>query len=276
MVTHEFTMDEKLAFLRQPGAYPGKTDRVQVIETHMSWVFLTAAFAYKLKKPVKYRLLDLRILDARFRNCREEVLLNKRLAPDIYLGIIPLVADDRNTLSLEGKGQIVDWLVRMKRIAAGQLLDQAIKYKTVRDAQLKKAALLLATFYKTQPAIPQGTGLYRSRLRADIQAIHRQLIQPRYHLPLQEVNQYTTSLQSFLTANAGLFEDRAIKGHIRELHGDLRPEHICIGPHPAIIDCLEFSRMLRIQDTADELAFLFMECELLGNDSVEKIFLSTY
>ena len=112
----DVTLESKLAFLRRPASYGGCTRRVETIETHMSWVFLTDAHAYKLKKPVHQDLFDFRSLAARRHYCEEELRLNRRLAPDVYLGIAVLSIDRLGRLHLGQHGTVVDWLVRMRRL----------------------------------------------------------------------------------------------------------------------------------------------------------------
>ncbi len=269
-------LSEKVAFLKQPNAYPHPVSTVETKETHMSWVFLANGFAYKLKKPVKYRLLDLCLLDSRLRNCKEEVRLNRRLARDIYIGILPLTVEENGKLALQGKGRIVDWLVRMKRLPEESMLDYAIRHQTVTEDQLRRAAALLAAFYETQPAVVTDPRRYRENIRGDIFTFYRELTDPAFHLPLTLIDQLTTSLLGFLNHQASLLDKRVLSGKIKEVHGDLRPDHICLLPEPAIIDCLEFNRDLRIQDTAEELSYLAMECALMGNSYVGKIFFETY
>jgi aminoglycoside phosphotransferase family enzyme len=270
------SLAEKVAFLKQTAIYPFHPENVETRETHMSWVFLANGYAYKLKKPVKYRFLDFRILDSRLRNCREEVQLNKRLAPHIYLGMVPLAITNKGSLVLEGKGKIVDWLVKMKRIPEEDMLSYAISHHTVDQSRLKKAAHLLTAFYKKAPAVITDPTLYITRLKGDIQVIYRELINPAYRFPPAQVERLTTVLLQFLTIGAALITKRVTAGKIIEAHGDLRPEHICVGPEPAIIDCLEFNRELRILDTAEELSFLAMEGEIMKNPSIGKIFFDTY
>lgn len=270
------SIGEKVTFLKQPGAYPFQVSQVEAKETHMSWVFLADGFAYKLKKPVKYRFLDFSILEARFRNCRDEVRLNRRLAMDIYLGIIPLTVDEKGTMALRGKGTIIDWLVKMKRLPEENMLDYVIRHHIVNEALVRHAATLLAEFYKNSQSIAMVPGLYREKLKGEVHAVYRELVNPMFRLPVSLIEALTTGLLHFLNDHASLFDKRVTDGKIIEAHGDLRPEHICIAQEPAIIDCLEFNRDLRILDTAEELSFLAMECDILGNILVGNLFLDTY
>ncbi len=270
------SIDEKVAFLKQPGVYPFPAGSVEAKETHMSWVFLANGFAYKLKKPVKFRFLDFSILEARFRNCREEVRLNRRLAKDIYLGIVPLTVDEKGMMALGRKGIIVDWLVKMIRIPETNMLDHLIRHIIVKKAMVQPAATLLMEFYNSSQSVILEPGRYPHKLKGEVYTLYRELVNPMYQLPIALIQLLTTGLLRFLNENAHLFEKRVTDGKIIEAHGDLRPEHICIAQEPAIIDCLEFNRNLRILDMADELAFLAMECDMLGNFMVGDFFFESY
>jgi aminoglycoside phosphotransferase family enzyme len=111
--------------LKNPSAYPDSPRTVQVIETHISWVFLTDRHAYKLKKPVRYDFLDFSTAERRYRACQDEIRLNRRLAPDVYDDVLPVTRDSRGLLELDGQGQEVDWVVKMRRLPARSALDVA-------------------------------------------------------------------------------------------------------------------------------------------------------
>ena len=255
---------EKVGFLARPNAYPDQVDGVEAIETHMSWVFLTERFAYKLKKPVRYDFLDFRTVEARHRSCREEVRLNRRLAPAVYLDIVALTRDQQGVLQLGGSGVVIDWLVKMRRLPRDRMLDQAIARGDVNPADLRSVALLLAAFYHKAEPVKMSGRAYRARLRHDIEENLRHLSEKRYRLSVDLVDAVCQSQARFLESRAEVFERRAEDHRIIEAHGDLRPEHICLGPEPQIIDCLEFKREFRILDPVDELSFLALECERLG------------
>jgi len=272
---HEVTLAEKVAFLSLPAAYPNGTVRVEAIETHMSWVFLTEMFAHKLKKPVCYEFLDFRTLEARRLNSEEEVRLNRRLAPKVYIGTVPLVVDVERKLQLDGKGEIVDWLVRMRRLPSERMLDRAILQGTVHDQELQGVARLLADFYKKAIRAAILPLEYRSRFLDAITENRRALLAPEFHLPGDVVTGVCDRLRETLAENYSLFDSRVQHRHVVEGHGDLRPEHVYLGPDPVVIDCLEFNRDFRILDWVDELAFLAMECERLGSPESGEIMLET-
>jgi aminoglycoside phosphotransferase family enzyme len=255
---------EKVAFLRRPQSYAHAPRRVEAIETHMSWIFLTAELVHKLKKPVRYRFLDFRSLAARRRNCEAEVRLNRRLAPAVYLGAVPLVVDAEGGLRLDGEGEIIDWLVRMRRLPSERMLDRAIRDGTVRAVQLEAVARLLAEFFTAAIRVPIRPQTFRRRLAGGIAESAAELSDPAFDLSEERVARVRDRLGETLAGKAALFDRRVVAGHVVEGHGDLRPEHVCLGPDPAVIDCLEFRREFRLLDWADELSFLAMECERLG------------
>lgn len=266
----------KVAFLRRPASYPEATDRVETVETHMSWVFLTERFAYKLKKPVRYDFLDFRRLDARHRSCEEEVRLNRRLAPEVYLGVVPLTEDAGGGLHLGGFGEPVDWLVKMHRLPAERMLDRTIVEGRLTPPQVRGLALFLAEFYRNAEPVAMTGPAYRARLDAEVAANLSHLRDPAYELPGELVERLCRAQADFLAARPALFDRRTRERRIVEAHGDLRPEHICLGPRPQIIDCLEFKREFRILDPADELSFLSLECARLGAADVEPLLFEVY
>jgi aminoglycoside phosphotransferase family enzyme len=274
---HNFiSLKEKVTFLMKPESYHPPVSKVEIKETHMSFVFLVNDFVYKLKKPVQYHFLDFRNIEARYKNCEEEVRVNKRLAKEIYIGIVPLVINGDGKLELEGSGEIIDWLVKMKRIAEMNFLDFAITHKKTDLTILEQTAMLLSDFYINAPQIQINPDEYRSKLKDEIIYAHDELTKHDYPISPILTEQLYRTLDNFIDSHAALFTGRIAKGKIIEAHGDLRPEHICLSPQPAIIDALEFNRDLRIMDIAEELSFLDMECEIIGNTQVGEYFISTY
>lgn len=267
---------DKVEFLSKPENYPIATQNVEVKETHMSWVFLTDTEAWKLKKPVHYDYLDFSTPEARLRNCKEEVRLNCRLAPDVYQGVVPLARDAQGGLRIGGAGEPVDWLVCMRRLPADRMLDRAITDHSYSDTDVRKVGVLLARFYSQLPPVKITPAEYRRRLTADVLADRNELLKPEYALSVDSVRSITNAQLDFLSWQAALFDARVLEGRIVEAHGDLRPEHICLEREPVIIDCLEFNREIRTLDTVSELAFLALECERLGaplmGDRILKIY----
>jgi len=266
----------KVAFLRRGDAYPDTPSRVVVFETHMSWVFLAGPHAYKLKKPVCHEGLDFTTMEGRRLDCEAELRLNCRLAPDVYLDIVPLVADEAGCLALAAPGCVVDWLVKMRRLSEEAMLDRAIAAGRVDASHIRKIAQLLADFYQRAGRVRMSGLHYRKRLERGVRADLRELDDPAWRLSRPLVRRVAERQLERLQRDAALFDERAQADRIVDGHGDLRPEHICLEAEPVIIDCLEFNQELRLLDPADELAFLALECERLGAPSVGERILGAY
>lgn len=253
-------LEEKVRFLSRPHTYGPDVERVELRETHMSWVFLTARHVYKLKKPITYSHLDFSTVESRRRNCELELRLNRRLAKDVYLGIVPL-RHDTSGLNLDGAGEIVDWLVHMKRLPEADMLDQRINERRLSRTDIEKLATLLADFFAQLP--PQIDMSYLEHLSRE-QPINRSVLE-RPELGFGETAAPLLNLlDGAIEQMRPKLEARIAAGCMVEGHGDLRPEHVCLNDSPKIIDCLEFNRRMRIIDPFDELNYLGLECEMEG------------
>ena len=262
-----------LGFLSQPESYPERPSGVQKIETHMSWVFLLNRHVYKLKKPVLRPFLDFRSLAARRRFCQEEVRLNRKLAPDVYLGAVPLTESD-DQLAVNGGGKVIDWLVRMRRLPADRMLDRVILAGGPSHAELDRLNHLLVGFYRAAPRRRLAPEAYVARLRQEIALNRLDLIDPS-RSPLTGLARFVSTMHlQFIALHLSLLRERAAR--ISEVHGDLRPEHLCLEPKPVAIDRLEFKPMFRYLDPVDELCYLAMECERLGAERLGSRLLHEY
>jgi aminoglycoside phosphotransferase family enzyme len=254
-------VEAKVRFLSEPEAYVHQPKRVEIVETHMSWVFLAGERVYKLKKPVTSEYFDFTSLDAREINCRNEVVLNRRLAGDVYQGVARLTLEPDGALALNGAGETIDWLVVMRRLPADRMLDNLIERSAVEPGQLEQLAERLVAFYANQPASVIESDDYLDRFTRE-QVTNRSVLMAAG--ADASYGQLLDRLNAALAAHAHLLTERVRSGRIVDGHGDLRPEHICMTEPIVIFDCLEFSDELRQVDPVDELAFLGMECAMLG------------
>jgi aminoglycoside phosphotransferase family enzyme len=275
-ISQTLTTEAKVKFLSQPASYPEHPSQVEVLETHMSWVFLTHHHAYKLKKPVCSEFLDLSSAGARRQNCQEELRLNRRLAPDVYLAAIPLTVDAEGNLQLDGNGISVDWLVKMHRLPHHYMLDYGIAHHTLQEIDVRNVALLLARFYQESTSIDFSSLAYQQILAEAVRSSLLEFESLPSSWPATSARSIASRQIDFLYSEPEIISRRVYEGRIIEGHGDLRPEHIYFGPKPAIIDCLEFSRELRILDPVNELAFLSVECERLAASWIGDIVLEVY
>jgi aminoglycoside phosphotransferase family enzyme len=269
-------LENKVRSLRQADTYPDKPSHIDAVETHMSWVFLTDRFAYKMKKPVRYDFLDFSTLSLRQRDCEEEVRLNQRLAPDVYLGTVSLTVNSLDQARINGDGDIVEWLVKMRRLPRERMLDHLIGQKQIDETDIRNLGKILAEFYATSTAVERSVDRYKADIEQAVNLNRDLLLTPDYELPADAIRALHDTQLQFLQQESHLLDARVESGRIIEGHGDLRPEHVCLEPRPVIIDCLEFNRQFRIIDPVDELSFLAVECELLGAPAIGEQILRIY
>jgi len=259
----EPSLAEKIEFLQRGDSYRPPARKVVRHETHMSEVFLADDRVYKLKKPVHFPYLDFSTLARREGACRAELRLNRRLAPDVYRDVVPLTRSPSG-LAIDGSGQIVDWLVVMKRLDDAQMLDRVIGQGRLHRWQLDRLAAWLVQFYRRAHAVFLSPAIYLTQFRRSLAYNRRILLDSRFSLPPGSVRYVDAIQRRFLVERAAFLAERVRTRRIVDGHGDLRPEHIWIGDPVHVIDCLEFNASLRMVDPFDEIAFLCVECERLG------------
>jgi aminoglycoside phosphotransferase family enzyme len=272
----EIGIDRKVTFLETSAAYAERPSRVERVETHFSWVFLADRHVYKLKKPLRGEGFDFSSSEARRRNAEAEVRLNRRLARDVYLGVVPLTLEAGRDLAIAGSGVAIDWLVKMVRLPAGRMLDHRLTCEDWHRADIYALADRLARFFATARRVNIPPPVYLARIRAECRD-SRHALQSSGGPELRHTAQYVVRrIEAFVYSRKYLLLQRLDEGRLVEGHGDLRPEHICLGPVPQIIDCLEFRADLRFLDPIHELAFLTMECERMATHSIGRVLFRRY
>lgn len=259
----ETSTNEKVAFLSDAAAWRGHAGPVTRRETHMSWIFFVGEMVYKLKKPVRFSYLDFSTLARREAACRAEFVLNQRLAPDVYRDVVSLTRSGEG-LEIGGTGEVIDWLVVMRRLDLSRTLEARLAAGDLGRGELDRLADTLARFYRNAEPVRATPAAHLARWRAAFVENRRVLLDPRLAVPPGLVRTVLAAQHRFLERRSRLLADRARRGRIVDAHGDLRPEHIWMGPPVKIIDRLEFSAGLRAVDPLDELAFLDLETERLG------------
>lgn len=253
----------KVTFLTRPDSYTPVPDRLQARETHMSWVFMNGARVYKLKKPVRFPYLDFSTLARRRTACLAEAGLNRRLAPDVYLGVVPLT-ETASGYAIGGSGPVADWLVVMRRLNEDETLEATLRNGTARRIDAEQLAAVLDRFYSHASRVLVDPEAYLASLYEAAILDWQVLLNQRFGLPHGTILRIASVQRRFLKKNARMLIGRVSRRLIVDGHGDLRPEHIWLTPPHPIIDCLEFNSRLRASDALDEIAFLHLECERLG------------
>jgi aminoglycoside phosphotransferase family enzyme/predicted kinase len=287
------SQESVLRCLRDPQNYPHRAEPFAVRQTHISWVFLAGPYAYKLKKAVALGFLDYSTPALRRHFAAEELRLNRRLADEVYLGLVPVKErDGKAFLATRGdeEGDEIDTVLRMKRLPEGVTLERRLR--TAEGASLESLArkeadgkLLIdrlleriVPFYRGAPPAAPESGLGRPPVLRDIlhenyahvEALQGELLGPGRFRAI------VSAQLSFLTLRAGLFEQRASEGRVVDGHGDLRAEHVVYLPECRVLDCVEFSERYRVLDAAADLAFLRMDLGFLHQPELADYLIERY
>lgn len=261
--------------LLDPGIYPEGTEEVKLLQTQISFIFLAGDFVYKLKKPVDFGFLDFTTLEKRKFFCWQEVELNRRLCPEIYLGVVPLVRS-KGGFSLGGEGEVADYLVKMRRLPQERTMDKLLEKDEVSPQMVEKVAAKLADFHRWAKIIWEDFGDLKT-CRFDTEENFAQT--KKYidlTISLQEYERIKLYTRSFLERNASLFEQRVKEGRVKDCHGDLHLAHICFSDEIYIFDCIEFNDRFRYLDVASEVAFLAMDLDRHEREDLSRHFVESY
>ncbi|MBC2775501.1 AAA family ATPase [Rhizobium sp. AQ_MP] len=245
-----------IAFLRSRASH-GTTSLVEVIETHISLIFLAGDKAYKLKRAVKLPYADFSTLDLRRRCCEAEIALNRRTAPEIYLGVRAISRDASGKLAFDGEGVPIDYVVEMHRFSQDVLFDRMAESGVLSKPLMEETAERIADFHKEARVLHTGSG--RANLAAILDINHAAFSA----VPLfsaAETRHLTDLFQRALDRHGTLLDGREQDGTIRHCHGDLHLHNIFLGPEGArMFDCIDFNEHLATSDILYDLAFLLMD-----------------
>ena len=251
--------------LLNPAVYPDKPQQVKLIETHISLVFLTGNHVYKVKKPVDFGFLDFTSLEKRKFFCEQEVKLNRRLSPTIYLGVVRITKEG-NQILLGDKGEVVEYAVKMKQIPEELLMDKLLEKGQVTSKMVEAISEKLVHFYLTAETNDTIKGYGRpERIKQDTDENFEQtekyigvtISRSAYEKVMNRTN-------DFFKEKKEIFIGRIASDRIRDCHGDLRLEHIFWGEEISIFDCIEFNERFRYTDVAADIAFLAMDLDYHG------------
>jgi aminoglycoside phosphotransferase family enzyme/predicted kinase len=264
--------------LLKPSAYPVPTSRVELIQTHVSWLFLTDTHVFKLKKPVNFGFLDFSTPKLRHFYCNEELRLNRRLCPDIYEQVIEL-RETAAGAAFIGAGKVLDHAVMMKRLPADRMLDKLVDSGNISLNEINIVAHTICRFHSdaaTSPYISNFGSLeqikfnWQENFDQTLQFQSTTLSPPTWENIRSYVEQFTVS-------QSDLFAVRIDGGFIRECDGDIHLENICLQNSSAyIFDCIEFNERFRFSDTAADLAFLLMDLDFHHRPDLAAAALASY
>jgi aminoglycoside phosphotransferase family enzyme len=247
--------------------------RFELAETHISWVLIGKSHVFKIKKPVKFSFLDFSTLARRKMFCDEEVRLNRRLAPDVYIGVVPITSDG-GKMMLDGSGGIMDYAVKMLRLDRDLMMDKLLAKGKVSEKDVRSLAAMVASFHeKAEVAGGKSPKTIGSQI-ADL-GNFRDAIEKAAGLG-KSVDLILERSAGFVKKNEALLKKRMAQGKVKDCHGDLHSGNIFFDHGIRIIDCIEFSRDFRCVDVASDIAFMAMDLDYHGRADLSSAFVDEY
>ena len=267
-----------LKALQHPDFYPHPVSQIEMIETHISWVFLTGDWVYKIKKPVNLGFLDFSTLEKRYFYCQEELRLNKRLAVDYYDSVVSITGSMQAPV-LGGSGEVFEYAVKMRQFPQQSQLDRKLEKGQLTLADMSRLAQKIADFHQSIPQAGNDVAF------GDLAHVH-QPVTDCYQTILniisakndvQQVNQLQQWSDDAFKQLQTVFLQRKSSGFVRECHGDLHLRNIAIDDQQVIVfDCIEFKADFRWVDVMSEIAFLIMDLDDHGKTDLAYRFLNDY
>jgi len=270
--------------LLKPEVYPHKPKEVELVQTQMSFILLTGEYVYKVKKPVNLGYLDYTTLEKRHFFCRQELELNKRLCPDVYLAVVPITMELRgakrgtNLIELDGQGEAIEYAVKMKQLPQDRMMDVLLPRGQVTLEMVTRVAEKLAGFHskaETNQKIDAFGKLDVIRRNCDENFAQTE----KYigaSITVKEYQGIRNYTDDFVDSKGSLFDKRVREGRIRDCHGDLHAAHVCFSDGICIYDCIEFNDRFRYCDVASEIAFLAMDLDRYRQTGLSRHLVNTY
>jgi uncharacterized protein len=267
---------EQINRLHLERRFPGSPGRPELIETHISWVFLCDQFVYKIKKPIRYSFLDFSTLEKRKYYCEREIELNRRLTDNIYLDIQTVKETSGQLFIGDESGKIIDYAVRMRKLDKSKQMDKLLLSNKVTSTDIQNLATRVAGFHKNTDIIYQKNFLdVREKfndLAAEKDYLHDNLSTDSSVI----ISRAIETSNIFIEKNKDLLAARLKAGFFRDCHGDLHSRNIFLLPAPQPFDCIEFNDDFRQIDVLNEVAFLCMDLDAFGREDLSDLFLQLY
>ncbi|MGB6874307.1 MAG: hypothetical protein WBE46_09320 [Dehalococcoidia bacterium] len=265
-------------------AYPHKPQKIELVQTQMSFILLTGEYVYKIKKPVNLGYLDYTTLEKRHFFCHQELELNRRLCPGAYLAVVPITMSLRgakrrsNLLRIEGRGKAIEYAVKMKQLPQDRMMDVLLPRGQVTLKMVAMVAEKLVNFH--QKAETNQEIATFGRLDVIRQNTDENFAQTEKYIgtsitaeQYQHIKNYTNN---FIDSKASLFNKRVREGKIRDCHGDLHAAHVCFTDDICIYDCIEFNERFRYSDVVSEIAFLAMDLDRYQQAGLSRHLVNSY
>lgn len=257
-----------------PAAFPHATSELRLVETHISWVILTGSLAYKIKKPVKLDFIDTSTLERRRHYCNEELRLNRRLVPELYLRVVPITRQDGQA-RVDGAGEPIEYAVCLKQFSPDQELPALLERRDVSLQEITQLAETLAQFHLQTPEFSDSRAPETTQRMYDTVLDNlEQLLQDRQTPELRQLWDWT---RAAIASHESTFEARARTHRIRDCHGDLHAANIVrFAGRLVPFDCIDFDPHLRMIDVMNDIAFLVMDLHSRHREDLAAALLTRY
>jgi uncharacterized protein len=272
------SLPDLLQPLLDPAAYPHACGPIRLVETHISWVFLTGDYAYKLKKPVRFPFVDFSTLARREHFCREELRCNRRFAPDLYLDVVAITRRGESPVAVAGAGAVVEWAVRMRQFPAAAELDRLLAAGRLEPAMLRGFGSDLAALHEALPRLEAAPTELDARVLAPVRDNFTALVGMAWLAPRAALLEGARNgVDSQFERLGQRLPARLRDGWMRECHGDLHLSNlVLLDGVVTAFDCLEFEPDLRWIDVQSDVAFLFMDLLVRGRSDLAYTFVDGY
>jgi len=262
--------------LMKPEAYDEEPGKIELAQTHISFVFLTRNFVYKVKKAVDLGFLDFTTLEKRRFFCEKELELNRRLCGDMYLEVVPI--NKSNVIKIKGEGETVEYAVKMKRMPQEKMMSRLLEENKVDSKFIDKIAKIIAEFHskaETNKRISEFGSLeiirtnWKENFEQTMEFINKTI-------STEEFNLIRERIDDFMKRNMSLFEKRIAEGRVRDCHGDIHSGNIFVTDRIYIFDAIEFNERFRYSDIASDIAFLAMDLDFKERAYLSNFFVKRY
>jgi hypothetical protein len=262
--------------LMKPEAYDEETGKIELTQTHISFVFLTRNFVYKVKKAVDLGFLDFTTLEKRRFFCKKELELNRRLCEGMYLEVVPI--NKSNIIKIKGEGKPIEYAVKMKRMPQEKMMNKLLEGNKVDNKLIDEIAKIIAKFHskaETNKRISKFGSLviietnWKENFEQTREFVGKTISMKDFKLIREKID-------DFMKRNMSLFEKRIAKDRVRDCHGDIHSGNIFVTDRIYIFDAIEFNERFRYSDVASDIAFLAMDLDFKGRTDLSSFFVEKY
>jgi aminoglycoside phosphotransferase family enzyme len=263
--------------LLKPEAYDDPPGHIETVQTHISYVFLTKKFVYKMKKPVNFGFLDFSTLEKRRFFCEQELELNRRLCGDMYIEVAP-INRNVNSIKIRGEGETVEYVLKMKRMPQEKIMTRLIEENKVDATLIEQIAKTIAQFHsktETNQRIREFGSLkiINTNWNENFEQTKKYIGKT---ISTNDFNLIRSEIDNFMKRAKTIFEKRILQGKVRDCHGDIHSGNIFITDRIYIFDAIEFNERFRYSDVIADMAFLAMDLDFKKRKDLSEVFVKKY